>query len=131
MTGPETWGLRVPGCPSQAGGVRTRGAGATLTAGKEKAGDTAGKEQGAAAGGGVGSETGARDQSALPQVQGRREGERATGRGGSGAPAEGAADRDVGPAAPGTRCGRGEGRPRAGQAGEGEEVSGRAGRSLD
>lgn len=82
VTGPETWGLWVPGRSGQAREVRTRGAGAALTAGKEKAGDAAGHGRGVGAGE-EGSQPGARDQSALPQGQERREGERAPGRGGS------------------------------------------------
>lgn len=123
-TGPQDWGLGVPSCLRQAGGVKTQGAGAALTAGEETAGKRRGTGRGARVGEG-GSEAGARAKGALLEGQGKREGSRAKGRwGGAGAPAEGAADRDVGPVVPRDTVRARGGASRAGGAARGTRFRG-------
>lgn len=123
-TGPVTWGLGVPGCrPGRRG--ETEGAGAALTAGRA----TAGTREARAQGNGWGEEEGSPGPGTrAPSWKGRgkREGERA--RGGADAPAEGAADRDVGPVAPRDAVQTRGGASRTGGARVEDKVSGSAGR---
>lgn len=96
-TGPETWGLGNPGCPGRAGGVRTQGAGAALTAGEAGAGGAQARDAGqgweqeeeASRGGGRGRP---------PGRAGEARGRKGVGRGGCAGGR--AAGRDLGPATP-------------------------------